>query len=62
MVAVRLPVWSVLSSTPVTVTVWAMFQLPVVKVKVAGFTVAAAISEATTISTLADGRVSSTTV
>ena len=44
MVALRLPVWSTLSSTPVTVTVCAMFQLDEVKVNVVGLTVAAAPS------------------
>ena len=40
----RNPPWSTLSSTPpVTVTVWAMFQLVVVKVKLVGLTVATAL-------------------
>ena len=40
MVARRLLFWMVVSSTPVTVTVCAVFQLLVVNVKVAGLTVA----------------------
>ena len=63
MVALRLPSWSTLSSTPVTVTVCAVFQLVVVKVKVAGLTVAAPVSpEATVTTTVLDGRVASFTV
>ena len=50
-------------STPVTVTVWAVFQLAEVKVKVAGLTVAIAVlPDATAICTLAEGRVASATV
>ena len=59
----RLPLWSTLSSTPVTVTVWVVFQLDLVKVKVAGLTVAAAgAPDWTLIFTCDVGRASSTTV
>ena len=50
------PVLSTSSFTPVTVTVWTVFQLLVVKVNVAELTVAAAVlPEVTAISTLAVG-------
>ena len=63
MVTLRLPSWSTLSSTPVTVTVCAVFQLDGLKVKVAGLTMAAPISlEATVTTTLLDGRVAIFTV
>ena len=62
MTALRVSRATVLS-TPVTVTGWAVFQLVVVKVRVAGLTVAASISpEATAISTPAPGCLLSTTV
>ena len=61
--AVWLPPWSTLSCAPVTVTVWAVFQLDGVKVKVAGLTVAAPVSpDSTAMVTSALGRLSSTTV
>ena len=44
MLTVRLLPWSTLLSNPVTVTVCPLFQLLVVKVKVAGLTVAAPVS------------------
>ena len=63
MVMLRLPFWSTLSSTPVTVTVCPVFQLDGVKVKVAGLTVAAAgARDRTLISTLVDGWISNATV
>ena len=63
MVALRSLFWSTPSSTPVTVTVWAVFQLMVVKVSIAGLTVAAAGAlEVTTTVTLAVGLASSTIV
>ena len=63
MIAVWLPLWSTLSCTPVTITVWAAFQLYGVKVKVAGLTVAAAVApDSTVMVTSALGRLSSTTV
>ena len=63
MVALRLPLWSTLSSTPVTVTVCVLFQLAVVKVRVAGLTVATVVvPEATVMFTFAVGWLSSTTV
>ena len=55
MVTVRLP-WSRKSSRAVTVTVWGTFQSEVEKLKLAGLTVAVAVSlEATATSTPADG-------
>ena len=64
MVVLRLPLCSTISSsTPVTVTVWAVSQLEVVKVNDAGVTVAAdGVPEATAMLTLWVGWVSSTTV
>ena len=63
MVTLRLSPWSTRSSTAVTVTVWAVFQLVSVKCNVAGLTVAASVSsEVTAIPTLAAGRVVSFTV
>ena len=51
------------SSTPVTVTCWVAFQLPVVNVNVDADTVASSVSpEATDRTTLLDGSESSTTV
>ena len=63
MVTLRSLLWSTLSSTPVTITVCAVLQLVALKVKVAGFTVATPSSpDATATSTLAVGRLASTTV
>ena len=51
------------SSTPVTVTVWALFQLPLVKVRVEADTVASPVSADVTDKTTSDaGWVSSTAV
>ena len=51
------------SSTPVTVTVWALFQLPVVNVREEGDTVASSVSpEVTLITTFELGWASNTTV
>ena len=63
MVARRLPSWSRASSTAMKVTVWAVFQLDVVKRNVAGFTMATFVSsEVNAICTLAAGRLASFTV
>ena len=63
---ISVPVWfpsTALSATPVTVTVWAEFQLPVVKVKEEGETVASSVSsEDTSITTFESGWASKTTV
>ena len=63
MVTLRSLSWSLLSSTPVTVTVCSVFQLEAVKVKVAGLNVAAPVSpDSTAMVTSAVGRLSSITV
>ena len=63
MVALRSLLWSLPSSTPVTVTVWVVFHLDGVKVKVAGLTVATVpMSEVTVMVTFPFGLLSSTTV
>ena len=63
MVTLRSLFWATASSTPVTVTVCAVFQSLVLNVKVAGLTVAAPVSpEVTVMVTLAVGSVFSATV
>ena len=63
MVALRLLIWSTLSSTPVTVTVCPVAQLEAVKVSVAGLTVTAVTSsEATVMRTSPAGALPSVTV
>ena len=63
MVALRLPVWSTLSSTPVTVTVCAVFQLEVLNVNEEGLTVATVVLlDVTATLTLAEGWLASFTV
>ena len=63
---ISVPVWfpsTALSATPVTVTVWALFQLPVVNVREALSTVASSVSsEVTLITTFELGWASNTTV
>ena len=63
MVTLRSLLWSTSSSTPVTVTVCAVSQVVVVKVKVAGLTVATVtVSEDTVMATLSAGLLFSTIV